>query len=242
MAPLRMAMRADVAPTSTQPLTSTITVYVQEDTIIPTPSPAPANQGMSVATKVGLGMIPIVVFLVGTYILFLFWFRKRRAAQKARRVSTSPPPVPEKDVKSCNSSIASRRGSSKVLQMAAFSAPLQNGRHRERQFLNPGAAQMEPVQNGKSGKIGTTMILSPKKDPHVVEADLDSPIDGSSPFRLKRGDTVKRNSLGPELARLWPSPPASAWINPSSTHGRSTPVDANRKSLVYHDRTARYQR
>lgn len=50
--------------------------------------------------------------------------------------------------------------------------------------------------------------------PHIWESDQDSPIDASSPFRLKRGDTIKRHSLGSDLFRLWPTPPTSTYIKP----------------------------
>ncbi|KAH8725425.1 hypothetical protein GQ44DRAFT_615691 [Phaeosphaeriaceae sp. PMI808] len=147
---------------------------------------------MPKTTKIGLGMIPVVVVLAGLYILFFLWHRKRRATRKQTQITISPP-VPEKDVRSYNSSVTSRQRGSKVFRMSAFSSPVKADQYGQAQFLSQNAAP-----------------LSPRK----VGGGLDSPIDGSSPFRLKRGDTIKRYSLGPELARLWPSPPALAWMKP----------------------------
>ncbi|KAF2031352.1 hypothetical protein EK21DRAFT_30207, partial [Setomelanomma holmii] len=171
-------------------------------------STPPANLGLSGGTKIGLAMIPVVVVLVGLYILFLFWYRKRRAGRKSIQGSISPP-VPEKDQPSYNSSIASRRRSSKVFHMSAFSAPVHDDRYREAQFLGD---KTQLSQATKEGKTQATAVAAPMRSPHMVEADMDSPIDASGPFRLKRGDTIKRCSIGPELARLWPSSPTSAWL------------------------------
>lgn len=51
-------------------------------------------------------------------------------------------------------------------------------------------------------------------DPHApretLDSGSDSPIDRSSPFRLKRGDTRKRSSLDPDVMSAWPAPPEPA--------------------------------
>jgi hypothetical protein len=96
-----------------------------------------------------------------------------------------------------------------VLHMAAFSTPIHDERKRGSLYATHIAAI--PEQSLDMIVDQSQTVAPPKKSPRL-EAPLDSPIDGSSPFRLKRGDTVKRHSLGPELARLWPSPPASAWL------------------------------
>jgi hypothetical protein len=187
---------------------------------------------MSGGTKVGLAMIPVVVMVVGLYVLFLFWFRKRRATRKSIRGSISPP-VPEKDVPSYNSSIASRRRSSKVFHMSAFSTPIHDGRYREAQYPGDRAAQQERITATRNGKTQTQVVAAPLRSQHMEETDLDSPIDASSPFRLKRGDTVKRCSIGPELARLWPSSPTSAWLRPLNYNDDCFAPVTRRENSVY---------
>jgi hypothetical protein len=55
--------------------------------------------------------------------------------------------------------------------------------------------------------------------PLIVEPE-ESPIDGSSPFRLKRGNTIKRNTLGSAIANTWPIPPPRVRMNLSDPTGR----------------------
>jgi hypothetical protein len=202
----------------------TSVVHIEFDTVTPTPviptpftstfpmasiqTAPPPNSGLPDATKIGLGMIPVVVFAVGLYMLSLSLYRKRRAAcEQAQR----PPPVPKKEIRSYNSSLTSHRRGSKVLNMSAFSTPI----HDERQFGSLYAVQIAPIPEQSLDTIveQSDRVAVPKKSAHS-EPSPDSPIDGSSPFRLKRGDTIKRYSLGPELAQLWPSPPATAWLGP----------------------------
>lgn len=204
----------------------------RDDVAAPPPFTSPPPNKMTGTTKVGLAMIPIIVALVGLYVLFLFWYRKRRAARNI------PPPVPEKDGHSQNGSIISQRRSSKVFRMAAFVAPL----HESLQRAAP------PSRNGgtghkKNASIDKSIISYPigPKSPSMLEAGLDSPIDGSSPFRLKRGDTVKRSSIGPELQRLWPSPPASAWMKPATELSFPSPA-FRRESIIYQQPPSRFSR
>lgn len=250
---VRFAIRADTddTPANNSDGGATPTVHIKQDTVAPLSPPTatgaasttivsaasasassapPAIRDLSGGTKIGLAMIPIVVMLVGLYILFLFWFRKRRAARKTIRGSISPP-VPEKDLPSYNSSIASRRRSSKVFHMSAFSTPIPDGRNREAQFLGDRAAQQERNTSARNGKTRTQVVAAPLRSPHMEEAD--SPIDATSPFRLKRGDTVKRCSIGPELARLWPSSPTSAWLRPLNYNDEFPPPVTRRENAVY---------
>ncbi|KAH7378417.1 hypothetical protein DE146DRAFT_626544 [Phaeosphaeria sp. MPI-PUGE-AT-0046c] len=203
----------------------------------PPPFTSPPRNKITGTTKVGLAMIPIIVALVGLYVLFLFWYRKRRAARELQL--SMAPPVPVKDGQSLNGSIASQRRSSKVFRMAAFVAPLHESLQR--------AASPPRIGNGghkKSGSIDKSIISYPMeqaRSPGMIEAGLDSPIDGSSPFRLKRGDTIKRYSIGPELSRLWPSPPASAWMKPATEASLPAPA-IRRESAVYQQGLSRYGR
>lgn len=205
----------------------------RDDMAAPPTFTSPPPYKLTGTTKVGLAMIPVIVALVGLYILFLFWYRKRRAARN------KAPPVPEKDGQSQNGSIISQRRSSKVFRMAAFVAPL----HESLQRATP-PPQTKVAGHKKSGSIDKSIISYPiqgPKSPSMIEAGPDSPIDGSSPFRLKRGNTVKRSSIGPELSRLWPSPPASAWMKPATE--ASLPAPAFRKeSAIYQQPASRFSR
>lgn len=207
------------------------------DDMGPPPFTSPPRNQLTGTTKVGLAMIPIIVALVGIYVLFLFWYRKRRAARKLE--SSMAPPVPDKDGQSQNGSIASRRRSSKVFRMAAFVSPLHESLQRA---ASP--PRNEKAGHKKSGSIDKSIIsypIAPPKSPAMVEAGLDSPIDGSSPFRLKRGDTIRRCSIGPELSRLWPSPPASAWMKPANETSLPAPA-VRRESSIYQQGMSRYRR
>lgn len=219
-----------------------------------------SKHGMSNVMKLGLAIIPVAIILIG--VLVLFWYRKRRAAKKAVQIAKALPPIPKKDIASShNSSVASKRVSSKVLNMSAFSTPLDGpyptvqpipksatrfpnlnapilpridervptlpkieegslskpftpffNPHRSDYFYTP---PTKPKPKTKKNSIHINMAAA-KSLPNIDE--LDSPIDGSSPFRLKRGDTVRRSSLGSDLFRLWPTPPTSVWIRPMSVY------------------------
>jgi hypothetical protein len=243
----RFAGRTVRATTQPEDVPS-IKILIEKDTVSPVPSAfavpetsAPTtDNGMKTTTKIGLAMIPVVVVLVGLYVVFLFWYRKHRAARRSIRGSISPP-IPEKDLHSYNSSIDSRERSSKVCQMAAFSAPIHGVRHGEARFVGESVAPHE-VRSDKGKDIQAESPAIPMRNAaRLFHTDLDSPIDGSSPFRLKRGDTVKRSSLGPDLARLWPSPPASVWIKPLATDGVLPTPASRRESPVYQERPARNQ-
>jgi hypothetical protein len=248
MSPLpRFAMCDDIAPTSTKEPTPTPRMYIQQDTIVPTPSAVGVKRGLSAATKVGFAMIPVFVVIVGLSILFLFLYRRRPATHRLNLRGSRSPPVLAKDIASCSSSIASKRRISKVYRMAAFSAPVSESRQCEAPLFGPGGALEAAVRKNRNKMIQQKVIAapagsparSPARSPAIVEAVPDSPIDGRSPFRLKRGDTVKRYSIGPELARLWPSPPASVLVRPSSTHNLPAFPVANRESSVYQERPSR---
>lgn len=216
----RFAIRTAYATTQSDEVPST-RILIEKDTVSPVPSASAAiessatttHHSMNSTTKVGLAIIPLVVVLVGLYVVFLFWYRKRRAARKSIRGSILPPKR-EKDLHSYNSSIDIREGSSKVCQMAAFSAPIHGMRHGEAPIVGESAAPHEVPGVKREGVQVESSVIPIRNAARLINTDLDSPIDGSSPFRLKRGDTIKRSSLGPELARLWPSPPASVWIKP----------------------------
>jgi hypothetical protein len=220
-------------------------ILIQKDTV-PTPSTTaaalvasatPTNRGLPDTTKIGLAMIPVVVAVIGLYALFLFWWRKRRTARKEKRLSISPP-VPEKDTPTYPSSITSNKRSSKVYTMAAFAAPIHNGRHREAHFPGTIAAQPEQAPVSKPEDVQIRMTATPRTSRNLSVAGLDSPTDRDSPFRLKRGDTLKRMSLGPELARLWPAPPTSAWMKAMNVNDRQLAPTVKREDAVYQQEMA----
>jgi hypothetical protein len=255
MSPLRQSTRADAELTTTEFFDEpTARVHAGLDTTVPTPpialTPTPSlvstavessaqlNLGITGAAKIGLGMIPVIVFMVAMFLLLLCWHRKERAARKQTQLS---PSVLEKDTHSYNNSKAAHRGSSKVLHMAAFSAPVHGSQHCETRFLGQSAILQEQSNREKDDQGQVDLVAAPMKSPRT-ETDLDPAFDDSRPFRLKRGDTVKRYSLGPELARLWPSPPTSACTMPLATNDNlSVPIDGG-ESLVFLQRPGRSQR
>lgn len=177
------------------------------------------EQGMTSRTKIGLGMIPVVICICTMWMLFLFWWRKRRVHRATRH--TNLPFVPQKDRSLVHGSIDSNRRSSKVFRMAAFSTPVNDGRFSRVQALDHSRWRNQTARADQCEKdeINTTMARVANTDSTMN--NLDSPIGGSSPFRLKRGDTVKRCSLGTEISSRWPSPPPpSAWVKRATVTDR----------------------
>jgi hypothetical protein len=203
-------------------------------------STTPINRGMPGTTKIGLAMIPVVVTIVGVYVVFLFWWRKRRTARREKRLSISPP-VPEKDIPVYPSSIKSNKRSSKVYRMAAFAAPLHEGRRREARFSSTIAAQPEQKPPSKMEDVQFKLTATPRTSLNMSDAGLDSPTDRDCPFRLKRNDTIQRMSLGPELARLWPAPLTSARMKPLRTDDKQPAHTIRRDDAVYQQGPVRDQ-
>jgi hypothetical protein len=187
------------------------------------------NNGLTTATKVGLAMIPIVLVTVALWIVLLFWYRRRRSARTVIRQSVTSS-VPGKDDPSYSPSLDSTRRTSKVYQMTAFSTPVHDDRNPDPQTFGDRQVD-ERVDTGARTKTNVNSV--PLRSPHMIEGDLDSPIDARSPFRLKRGDTVKRNSLGTALIQLWPLEPPTALTRPSTNDELPAPVVRQQRS-VYH--------
>jgi hypothetical protein len=197
-----------------------------------TASVTPINRGMPRGTKIGLAMIPVVVAVVGLYVVFLFWWRKRRTARKEKPLSTSPP-VPEKDTPVYPSSIKSKKRSSKVYTMVAFAAPIHDRRRRETRSPGTSAAPPEQKPSGRTEDAQAKLTATPRTSRNMSEIGLDSPTDRDCPFRLKRSDTSQRMSLGPELARLWPAPLALARLKPIDTDDKQPAHTLGRDNTVY---------
>jgi hypothetical protein len=77
-----------------------------------------------------------------------------------------------------------------------------------------------------SADITTQRLQVPPRG--AVESGADSPIDRTSPFRLKRGDTQKRSSFDSELMGGWPAPPRPA--------AQPTPLHPSRPGKSYMER------
>jgi hypothetical protein len=187
---------------------------------------------MPSGTKVGLAMIPVIIALCAICLFSVFWWRKGKARRASQDLET-PPPVPEKDYVTRLPSLNSDRRGSKVFNMAAFSTHVYDGRYREAQVLGQSREFIRSIDPDQDDD--REMLRTPPRSikSEKVHSGRDSPIDGSSPFRLKRDDTVRR-SLGSEISELWPSPPPTAWVRrqgildslPSSRFGR----DMSRRS------------
>ena len=189
-------------------------------------APAQDSRGLSAASIAGLAMIPVAVLLIAGAIFTYFWLRaRRRRGPEIRRLGPTPlagPAVPEKDLRSFRthsesfeSTASSPASGGKVTCMTAMSTPVtHNGwaaqvaspRPRSRPS-NDSAVQHNPWHDQlpkTSADITTAGLQVPRRD---IEEGNDSPIDRSSPFRLKRGDTRKRSSLDPDVMSAWPAPP-----------------------------------
>jgi hypothetical protein len=218
---------------STQPPSLARAVAIDSTTLpVTSARSVPQAGGMSSATKIGLGMIPVIIASCAICIFAVFWCRRRKAQRMSQDLE-SPPPVPEKDYVTRLPSLDSDRRGSKVFDMAAFSTHIYDGRHREAQVLGQSREFVRSIDQNQDDDLET--LRTPPRSIKVekIRSGRDSPIDGSSPFRLKRGDTLRR-SLGSEISELWPSPPPTAWVRrqgildslPSSRFGR----DMNRRS------------
>jgi cbb3-type cytochrome oxidase subunit 3 len=248
----RLVARANIESTQTGAYdggTPPTRRLIQKDIDVPIPSntaaaaaasATPINRGMPRTTKIGLAMIPVFVTIVGVYVVFLFWWRKRRTARKEKRLSISPP-VPVKDITVYPSSIESNKRSSKVYRMAAFAAPIHDGRRREARFSGIIAAQPEQKPSSRMEDVRAKSTATPRTSLNMSEAGLDSPTDRDCPFRLKRSDTLQRMSLGPELARLWPAPLTSARMKPLRTDDKQPAHTIRRDDAVYQQGPVRDQ-
>ncbi|UPX12376.1 uncharacterized protein EKO05_0002926 [Ascochyta rabiei] len=166
--------------------------------------------GLSSRSIAGLAMIPVAVIFIAAAIFTYFCLRKRRRRSPAiRHPGPSPPPVPEKDVYSPVSSFDSMAGGGKVRSMSAMSAPIIHaGWHASPcPQSHPGAAAHHNPWNDQRPKISADITTAGYTARRAIEEGNDSPIDRSSPFRLKRGDTKKRSSLDSEVMSAWPAPP-----------------------------------
>lgn len=185
-------------------------------------APTQEQQGLSPAAIAGFALIPVAVFLILAAIFAYFWLRKRRRRGPVilHIDPSSPPPPPpavlRKDFGSPASSFESVAGGEKSRNLSAMSTmsprvvhagwiSSQRSQLRRSHDLalhhNPWGEQNPKV----SADITTQRLEVPSRG--AVESGADSPIDRTSPFRLKRGDTQKRSSFDSELMSAWPAPP-----------------------------------
>jgi hypothetical protein len=206
--------------------------------VIETPLATPPPPGMSFGTKLGLGMIPVVIGVCVLWMIFLFWWRRRQKTRKAsQNVEGEPAPrVPEKDFLSLVPSLESSRRGSKVFNMAAFSTPIHNasGKRREAQVYRESEQQRIDTEKEATTEHAIGQSQPKHNDSYSDMVRLansgasrtgpDSPIDRTCPFRLKRGNTI-RGSLGSEISNLWPSPPPEVWVKrPNMTERPHSPT------------------
>lgn len=188
------------------------------------------KRGMTTGAKVGLGMLPAVICLVTALVVFMVWLRRRRA-QNAN-YPQNPPPVPEKDYpmrgRSGDRSAEGNHRGSRVFNMAAFTTPINYTHKREASIIGQSPTRKSAFQREKGqGDMKTVRLAIPES----LYVDRDSPVDGSSPFRLKRGDTMKRLSLGSEISKVWPSPPPAVWIRQPNVPERTvSPLQMQERS------------
>jgi hypothetical protein len=204
------------------------------ETPLATPPPPP---GMSFGTKLGLGMIPVVIGVCALWMIFLFWWRRQKTRKASQSVEAGiAPRVPEKDFLSLVPSLESSRRGSKVFSMAAFSTPIHNasGKRREAHVYKESEQQRTDPEKEVTTEHAMGQSQHKQNDSYSDMVRLansgasrtgpDSPIDRTCPFRLKRGNTV-RGSLGSEISNLWPSPPPEVWVKrPNVTERAHSPT------------------
>ncbi|KAF3053392.1 hypothetical protein E8E11_011855 [Didymella keratinophila] len=202
--------------------------------------PTQDRRGLSAASIAGLAMIPVAVFLIAGAIFTYFCLRaRRRRGPEIRHLGPTPPPVPavpEKDERgfrthssSFEPMASSPASGGKVTCMTAMSTPLAgNGWASQVSTYRPSArpSNDSAIQHNPwhdqlpktSADITTAGLQIPRRD---IDEGNDSPIDRSSPFRLKRGDTRKRSSLDPDVMSAWPAPPQPV-AHPAPLHTTRT--------------------
>jgi hypothetical protein len=220
---------------STPPSSIPASLPLPSNLVLETPQPQPSQQqpGMSFGTKLGLGMIPVILSVCALWIIFLFWWRRRQKTRQSVEAGITPR-VPEKDFLSLVPSLECSRRGSKVFNMAAFSTPIYNagGKRREALVYNEYEQQQQQQQEQQredtekekeKEKEATTEHASGHKQNDsysdivrlaALRTGSDSPIDRTCPFRLKRGNTV-RGSIGSAVSGLWPAVPEEVWVKRS---------------------------
>lgn len=202
--------------------------------------PAQEQQGLSPGSIAGLAMIPVAVLLIAVAIFTVFWLRKHRKRGPVIRhlgpAGPPPPAVPEKEFGSPASSFDSVNNGGKVRNMSAMSTPITHPAWVSSQRLQPRPSHDSAVHHNPwteqlpkaSADITTTELQVPRG---AFDAGNDSPIDGSSPFRLKRGDTQRKSSLDSDLMSAWPAPPQPAAQPPPFQQSRAGMTYMERRSI-----------
>ncbi|KAF2624038.1 hypothetical protein BU25DRAFT_166146 [Macroventuria anomochaeta] len=196
---------------------------------------APSQERHSLPAKsiAGLAMIPVAVLLIAVAIFTYLWLRKRRrrAPIICHLGSTPPPAVPEKDFCSPTSSFDSTASGGKVRSMNAMSTPVVHtgwiaSPRSQARPSNNSTVHHNPW-NDQLPKVSADITSAGLQVPRGADVGDDSPIDRSSPFRLKTGDT-KRSSLDPDVMSAWPAPPQPA-VQPA-------PLQSSRTGKTYMER------
>ena len=110
--------------------------------------------------------------------------------------------------------------------------------HSQMSAASPAQSYQEWVSNEQTRRAPIDMAAAQYGSPMIVEPE-ESPIDGSSPFRLTRGNSPNRNTLGSAIASTWPLPPPRARMNLSDPTGRipfprlDTEEDYNLRPLTH---------
>jgi hypothetical protein len=205
-------------------------------------APTQQQRGLPPAAIAGFVLIPVAVFLILGAIFAYFWLRKRRRRGPIiRHIDPSPPrppppppAVPKKDFGSPASSFDSVAGGEKTRNPSAMSPRIEHAGWVSSQRSQPRRSHDSAVHHNPwreqdpkvSADITTQRLQVPSRG--AVESGADSPIDRTSPFRLKRGDTQKRSSFDSELMGGWPAPPRPA--------AQPIPLHPSRPGQSYMDR------
>ncbi|KAF2262040.1 hypothetical protein CC78DRAFT_325977 [Lojkania enalia] len=152
--------------------------------------------------------ISCALALLAAALLLFYLYRRRSQARNPNANTNANPNFP--------SSPTHKSSPSKIHTFSAFTIPLTTTKTTapdlhssthpsEPQFatgpvyeLGPGGREKIAVAEGNKIRLDTQSAGFGRG--LGVEDDLESPIDGSSPFRLKRGNTVKKKGVGGEGA------------------------------------------
>jgi hypothetical protein len=198
-------------PTNTMERTdATMTATISEPA-----APSQERHGLSAGSIAGFAMIPVAVVLTAVVTFTYIWLRRRRRRGPIIcHLSPTPPPppaVPEKDFRSPTTSFDSMASGGKVRSMTAMSTPVVHtgwvaSPRPQARPSNDSAVHRNPW-NDQLPKLSADITTASLQVSRGADVGNDSPIDRSSPFRLKRGDTRKRSSLDPDVMSAWPAPP-----------------------------------
>ncbi len=106
----------------------------------------------------------------------------------------------------------------KVCNISAYTQPIPNFRHHERRIIAQAGLRIQTDMSLFEDQVQVEGAIPFFGNFRTANRELDSPIDGKSPFRLKRGNTKKRDSEtsrssgGSSYTFPFPQPPPAVMV------------------------------